>query len=99
MNGMTSQPLISIVIPAFNAASVLDGALRSVQQQQYPHFQALVIDDGSTDGTATVARPFVDEDRRFILLQQPNRGVSAARNAGVAAARGEWIAFLDADDV
>lgn len=96
---MTSQPLISIVIPAFNAASVLGGALRSVQQQQYPHFQAVVVDDGSADGTAKVARPFVEQDRRFALLQQPNRGVSAARNAGVAAACGEWIAFLDADDL
>lgn len=95
---MSSQPLISIVIPAFNAASVLDDALRSIQHQQYRHFEAIVIDDGSTDDTASVVRHFVAQDRRFVLVQQPNRGISAARNAGLAAARGEWIAFLDADD-
>lgn len=96
---MQSQPLISIIIPAFNAASVLGVALRSVQEQQYPYFEALVIDDGSADDTETIARPFVEQDPRFVLLQQPNQGVSAARNAGLAAARGEWIAFLDADDM
>ena len=95
---MSARPLISIIIPAFNAASVLGDALRSVQQQQYPHFEALVVDDGSADETAAVARSFVEHDQRFVLLQQAHRGISAARNAGLAAARGEWIAFLDADD-
>lgn len=95
---MSSQPLISIIIPAFNAASVLGDALRSVQQQDYPYFETFVVDDGSTDETATVARSFVEQDRRFVLLQQANGGISAARNAGLAAAHGEWIAFLDADD-
>ena len=86
---MSSRPLISIIIPAFNAASVLGDTLRSVQQQQYPYFEALVVDDGSADETAAVARHFVEQDQRFVLLQQPNRGVAAARNAGLAAARGE----------
>lgn len=96
---MTAPPLISIVIPAFNAAPVLGETLRSVRQQDYPLFEAIVVDDGSTDATASVARAVAAEDPRFRVLTQTNRGISAARNAGVAAARGAWIAFLDADDV
>lgn len=96
---MTAPLLISIVVPAFNAASVLGDTLRSVQQQDYPHIEAIVVDDGSTDATASVAQAVAAEDPRFTILTRSHRGIAAARNAGVAAARGTWIAFLDADDV
>ena len=91
--------LVSIIIPAHNAASVLEATLRSVQTQTWIGFEALVIDDGSADATATVAQRFAERDARFRLLSQPNAGVSRARNAGLDRARGELIAFLDADDV
>ena len=91
-----ATPAVSVVIPAYNAARVLGEALRSVFAQTFRDFEVLVIDDGSTDGTAGVAAHYGDRVR---LLRQANAGPGAARNAGVAASRAPLIAFLDADDV
>jgi glycosyltransferase involved in cell wall biosynthesis len=88
-------PRFSVVIPAFNSAATLARAIESVRAQSWPAHEIIVVDDGSTDATAGVARQFGDAVR---LLQQPNSGVSVARNAGAAAATGDWLAFLDADD-
>ena len=97
---MTHKPLISVIVPAFNAELFLAETLTSVQQQTFREFEAIVVDDGSTDRTSEIARQFVEKDARFILLrQQKNIGESVARNAALKQARGEWIAFLDADDV
>jgi glycosyltransferase involved in cell wall biosynthesis len=96
---MKAQPLVSVVVPAHNAGGVLEEALRSVQAQTHPHFEALVIDDGSTDATRMVARQFAERDARFCVVSQQNAGVSRTRNTGLARARGEFVAFLDADDV
>jgi glycosyltransferase involved in cell wall biosynthesis len=95
---MTDLPLVSVIVPAYNAAAVLRDALRSVAHQTYPRWEAIVVDDGSTDATGDLVREFAARDARFRLIQQPNAGVSAARNAGIAQARGEIIAFLDSDD-
>jgi glycosyltransferase involved in cell wall biosynthesis len=84
-------------VPAYNARSTVSGAVASVLAQTEAHLEVLVVDDGSTDGTAAVVRAI--DDRRVHLLQQPNRGVARARNAGIAAARAELITFLDADDL
>jgi glycosyltransferase involved in cell wall biosynthesis len=96
-------PLVSVVIPAYNAAPFIGDALRSVCHQSYPpdHLQIVVVDDGSTDETPAVAKSIVEREQRlFLLLQSPRSfGPSAARNRGWQAARGEWIQFLDADDV
>jgi glycosyltransferase involved in cell wall biosynthesis len=89
------NPRFSVVIPAFNAAATLARAIESVRAQSWPAHEIIVVDDGSTDATADVARRFGDEVR---LIRQPNSGVSVARNAGAAAAMGDWLAFLDADD-
>ncbi len=89
------NPRFSVVIPAFNAAATLARAIESVRAQSWPAHEIIVVDDGSTDATAEVARQFGDAVR---LIQQPNSGVSVARNAGAAAATGDWLAFLDADD-
>lgn len=87
--------VISVVIPAYNAEKYIARAVGSVLKQTRRADEIIVIDDGSTDGTADAVRSFGDRVR---LIQQPNAGVSAARNAGIRAAAGNWIAFLDADD-
>ncbi len=89
------SPRFSVIIPAFNAASTLVRAIESVRAQSWPAHEIIVVDDGSTDATADVARRFGEGVR---LIRQANSGVSVARNAGAAAATGDWLAFLDADD-
>lgn len=89
------NPRFSVVIPAFNSASTLARAIESVRAQSWPAHEIIVVDDGSTDATAEIARQFGEAVR---LIRQENRGVSVARNAGAAAATGDWLAFLDADD-
>ncbi len=87
---------IGVVIPAFNAASYLGDAIRSVLAQTHRDWEVTVVDDGSTDGTATVAAAFTGP--RIRLIRQANAGVSAARNRGLAATDADAIVFLDADD-
>ncbi len=93
---MTSERL-SVVIPAFNAATTVRAAVASTLRQTMPVSEAIVVDDGSTDATADVVAGI--DDPRVRLISRRNGGPSAARNAGIAAAHGEWIAFLDADDL
>ena len=89
-------PLISVVVPVYNAQDFLVDCLSSVAAQEGPfELEVLVVDDGSTDASDAIARRHAGAH----CLQQPNRGPGAARNAGIAAARGEFIAFLDADDL
>jgi glycosyltransferase involved in cell wall biosynthesis len=90
-----NSPLVSVLVPVHNGERFIATALESLMAQDYRRFEAIVIDDGSTDGTADVARSFPD----IRYLHQANRGVAAARNAGLAVARGELIAFLDHDDL
>ena len=99
--GTTTAPLICVVVPSFNAGRYLSEALRSLSAQTYQHWECVVVDDGSTDDTAAVARDHAASDARFRLLRQANGGSSRARNAGVADASpaAEYVAFLDADDV
>lgn len=89
------RPLVSAIIPAYNCERYVGRAIRSVLAQTYPHVECIVVDDGSTDGTASVIESFGDQVRR---IAQRNAGASVARNAGIAAARGRYIAFLDSDD-
>lgn len=88
--------LISVVIPAYNARHTLPATLESLFAQTWPHLEIIVVDDGSTDGTAQMLAHY---GARVRLLSQPNGGLARARATGVAAARGQWIALLDADDL
>lgn len=88
--------LVSVVIPAYNAERYIAAAVDSALAQTYPHCEVIVVDDGSTDRTPQILEGYGD---RIRLHRQQNGGSSAACNAGVALARGRWIAFLDADDL
>ncbi|RJQ29496.1 glycosyltransferase [Candidatus Parcubacteria bacterium] len=94
---MNGKPLVSIITPAYNAGAYLGDTIRSVLAQTYSSFEHIVVDDGSTDDTAKVVRAI--SDPRIKYLYQKNSGQSSARNAGIAAAKGKYIAFLDADDL
>lgn len=95
---MDTVPKVSVVIPTFNRAHSLGRAIDSVLGQTYADLELIVVDDGSSDGTAELMRSFTDPRLRYVQ-QARNLGVSAARNRGIAEARGEWLAFLDSDDL
>lgn len=93
---MTSLPTLSVIIPCFNAGRWIAATLDSVYAQAWPKLEVIVVDDGSSDDSvALVEQQFPD----VRVLQQTNSGVAAARNRGLAAAQGDWIAFVDADDI
>jgi glycosyltransferase involved in cell wall biosynthesis len=93
-----SNRAVSIVIPSYDAAATLAETLASVQAQTYPHWEAVIVDDGSTDDTAEIAASWAEKDSRFRLVRQGNGGHSAARNAGIRTARYQWLVCLDCDD-
>lgn len=93
---MTAQPRVSVVIPAYNAEAFVRQTIESVLAQTYANLEVIVVDDGSSDSTRRIAEAI--DDPRLKVLSGPNRGVSHARNWGVREARGDLIAFLDADD-
>jgi len=95
---VASDELISIIIPAYNAETTLTEALDSITHQTYPNFEAVIVDDGSTDNTARVAKQYSSVDSRFRYYYQENSGVSAARNKGIELSTGQFVCFLDADD-
>ncbi|MDR1927970.1 MAG: glycosyltransferase [Oscillospiraceae bacterium] len=87
---------VSVIVPVYNVAHYVEAAIASVLAQSFADWEMILVDDGSTDGSAALCARHVNEKIR--LLRQANAGVSAARNAGIAAAKGEYLAFLDADD-
>lgn len=95
----TTKDLISIIIPVYNVEKYLDACLISVISQTYENFEAILINDGSTDGSPEICNSFVKRDPRFRLYTTENRGLSMARNKGMDEARGEFICFLDSDDM
>lgn len=96
---MSVGPLVSVIVPAFNAVDTIDATLRSVRAQTYRQLEILVVDDGSRDATASVVDQHAKDDPRIRLIRQPNGGVASARNRGIAEAKGDFVAPIDADDL
>ncbi|MCI9857111.1 glycosyltransferase family 2 protein [Microbacterium proteolyticum] len=96
---MTGRPLVSIVLPVYNATKYLSDSVQRLRALDYPSYEVVIVDDGSQDGTAAKARELTAGDARFEVVELPeNRGVARARRAGVEAAAGELVWFVDADD-
>jgi glycosyltransferase involved in cell wall biosynthesis len=91
------MPKVSVIIPIYNVASVVAETLKSVLAQTYTDFEVLIIDDGSTDNSVAICQAFQDE--RFRMIHQQNRGLAGARNTGIRYAQGDYLAFLDSDDL
>jgi glycosyltransferase involved in cell wall biosynthesis len=99
MVDMRTVPLVSVTIPAYNAAPYIRQTLESVLFQTYRNLEVIVVDDGSQDETGRIVEYAAKNDDRVILLRQPNQGVAEARNAAIKKSRGEYIAPIDADDL
>ena len=91
--------MISIIIPIYNAERWLNECLMSIVRQSYKEFEVLMVDDGSKDGSKSICTAFTEKDSRFLYFYQDNAGVSVARNTGLQHAKGDWISFVDSDDM
>lgn len=95
---MSKQPLLSVIVPIYNAEKFLDRCVRSLVEQTYRNLEIILIDDGSKDRSGAIADHWASVDQRVRVFHTENRGVSHARNVGLDHARGEWITFVDNDD-
>lgn len=93
-----SQPLVSIVMPCYQNGGTLERTVESVRAQSFENWELIAVDDGSKDDTLSVLERLAKDEPRMRVIHQENGGVSAARNAGMQAARGAWLSFVDADD-
>lgn len=96
---MTSQPLISVIVPVYNVEQYLDQCLESIVSQTYPCLEILVVDDGSTDSSGDMCDRWAERDSRISVTHQPNGGLSAARNTALDKMSGEHVIMVDSDDV
>ena len=94
-----NPPLVTIVIPSYNYGHLIDQTLESILAQTYPHWECFVVDDGSTDNTGEVVKPYANRDERIRYILQPNSRAGAARNNGIRNSSGKYLQFLDADDL
>lgn len=94
-----NNELISVIIPAYNSARYIAETINSVLQQKHQFFELIVVDDGSTDNQNEIIQRFAKQDQRVRLIKQKNLGVAAARNTGIRHAKGNYLSFLDADDL
>lgn len=92
------NPLVSIIVPVYNAYDYLDVCVNSLVQQTYTNIQVILVDDGSTDGSAGLCDAWAGKDSRIVVIHQTNAGVSVARNTGLDTAEGDWLEFVDSDD-
>jgi len=92
------RPKFSIIVPLYNKSAYIEKALNSILSQSFKDWELIVVDDGSTDGSASIAKEMIAEDSRCRFVSQANSGVAYSRNRGVSMSSGEYVAFLDADD-
>lgn len=92
------MPKISVIVPIYNVEKLLEGCLASIRQQTFPDFEALCVDDGSTDRSGDLADEFAKRDSRFRVIHQENKGLSGARNTALNQAKGDYVFFCDSDD-
>ncbi|MEG0925734.1 glycosyltransferase family 2 protein [Chryseobacterium sp.] len=93
------SPTISIIVPCYNQENYLDECLQSLLNQSFTDWECIIVNDGSTDHSAEVAKRWLEKDSRFIYVYKENGGISSARNAGLDKASGEYVQFLDGDDI
>lgn len=93
------MPEVSVIIPVYNTEQFLEDCLNSVLAQTFTDFEIIAVDDGSTDNSAAIVKQFAAKDNRIVIIHQENKGISEARNTGIKAARGNWITFVDSDDM
>lgn len=98
-NKVTSRPEVSVIIPVYNLENYLDACLETVEKQTFGNFEAIVVNDGSTDGTARVLDRHAARDKRIVAVHTPNQGVARARETGLLRAQGRYLCFLDGDDL
>lgn len=96
---MINDNKISVIIPTYNYGHLIGQTLDSILQQSYANWEVIIVDDESKDGTELIVKPYLEKDHRFQYIKQKNKGVSSARNNGLEKATGEYIQFLDADDL
>ena len=94
----SKEPLISIVVPIYNVAEYLPRCLDSILAQTYKNFEVILVNDGSTDKSKQICQDYSRKDKRFILINKKNGGVSSARNTGIDRAKGDYVTFVDPDD-
>ena len=92
------QPLVSVIVPAYNAAGFISRCVESITSQSYPELEILLLNDGSTDDTLAVCRALAASDHRIALVDKTNTGAADTRNQGIALAHGKYIQFVDSDD-
>lgn len=92
------NPILSIITPVYNVEKYLPDCIRSIREQSFPHFELILVDDGSPDECGAICDAYALRDSRIRVIHQPNQGLSAARNRALEAARGEYITFIDSDD-
>ncbi len=96
--GTDINPTVSVILPTYNRSYIIENAVKSVLNQNFPDFELIIVDDGSTDNTEEIIKSFSDERIKYIKHKE-NRGASAARNTGLRISRGKYIAFIDSDDI
>ena len=92
------ENLVSVIVPVYNGQDYLENCIESIEMQTYPKIEVIIVNDGSTDRTSDICRKLTDKYHNIQVIDRNDEGVSAARNAGIAKASGEYFLFVDADD-